>query len=94
MAAGVTSRLWEIGDIVDVLEAWEGNQKMKKRRDAFQTQWAAQFAVASELCRRNYKVALTLGNHPMIDLMVVSPNDAKFNVDVKGQYSDKPWGLQ
>jgi IS1 family transposase len=24
MAAGVTSRLWEIGDIVDVLEAWEG----------------------------------------------------------------------
>jgi len=23
MAAGVTSRLWKIGDIVDVLEAWE-----------------------------------------------------------------------
>lgn len=23
MAAGVTSRLWEIGDIVGVLEAWE-----------------------------------------------------------------------
>jgi hypothetical protein len=23
MAAGVTSRLWEIGDIVDMLEAWE-----------------------------------------------------------------------
>ena len=23
MAAGVTDRLWEIGDIVDVLEAWE-----------------------------------------------------------------------
>jgi hypothetical protein len=23
MVAGVTSRLWEIGDIVDVLEAWE-----------------------------------------------------------------------
>jgi len=23
MAAGVTRRLWEIGDIVDVLEAWE-----------------------------------------------------------------------
>ncbi len=27
MAAGVTSRLWEIGDIVDVLEAWEGRAK-------------------------------------------------------------------
>lgn len=23
MAAGVTDRLWEIGDIVNVLEAWE-----------------------------------------------------------------------
>jgi hypothetical protein len=23
MAAGVTKRLWEIGDMVDVLEAWE-----------------------------------------------------------------------
>ena len=27
MAAGVTSRLWEIGDIVDALEAWEGTQE-------------------------------------------------------------------
>jgi IS1 family transposase len=26
MAAGVTSRLWEIGDIVDVLEAWEAKK--------------------------------------------------------------------
>jgi hypothetical protein len=25
MAAGVTKRLWEIGDIVDVLEAWENS---------------------------------------------------------------------
>jgi hypothetical protein len=23
MAAGVTKRLWEIGDMVDVLETWE-----------------------------------------------------------------------
>jgi hypothetical protein len=23
MAAGVTKRLWEISDVVDVLEAWE-----------------------------------------------------------------------
>ena len=27
MAAGVTKRLWEIGDIVDVLEAWEKRQQ-------------------------------------------------------------------
>jgi hypothetical protein len=26
MAAGVTKRLWEIGDIVDVLEAWEASR--------------------------------------------------------------------
>ena len=26
MAAGLTSRLWEIGDILDVLEAWEGRR--------------------------------------------------------------------
>ncbi len=26
MAAGVTDRLWSVGDIVNVLEAWEGNQ--------------------------------------------------------------------
>jgi hypothetical protein len=25
MAAGVTKRLWEVGDMVDVLEAWEQN---------------------------------------------------------------------
>jgi hypothetical protein len=25
MAAGVTMRLWEIGDIVEMLEAWEVN---------------------------------------------------------------------
>jgi hypothetical protein len=26
LLANVTKRLWEIGDIVDVLEAWEGAQ--------------------------------------------------------------------
>jgi hypothetical protein len=29
MAAGVTDRLWEMGDIVDVLEAWEAAQQTK-----------------------------------------------------------------
>jgi hypothetical protein len=28
MAPGVTSQLWEIGDIVDVLETWEGHSKL------------------------------------------------------------------
>jgi hypothetical protein len=39
-----------------------------------QTQWAAQFAVASELCKRGYEVSFTMGNTtPIADLMVVSP---------------------
>ena len=35
----------------------------KKRQN--QTQWTAQFAVASELCKRGYEVAFTMGNHPV-----------------------------
>jgi hypothetical protein len=31
MAAGVTDRLWEIGDIVAVLEAWEAKEKRDAR---------------------------------------------------------------
>jgi hypothetical protein len=27
MAAGVTDHLWEIGDVVGVLEAWEASQQ-------------------------------------------------------------------
>lgn len=60
---------------------------------AHQTQWAAQFAVASELCKRGYEVAFTSGyNTPIADLMVVSPIDKEmFLVDVKGLYRKNPW---
>jgi hypothetical protein len=30
MAAGVTNRLWNVGDIVDVLERWERQQEYKR----------------------------------------------------------------
>lgn len=58
-----------------------------------QTQWAAQFAVASELCKRGYEVAFTSGHTtPIADLMVVSPIDKEmFLVDVKGLYRKNPW---
>ena len=49
-------------------------QAQKERQSAHRTQWAARFAVASELCKRGYQVALTMGIHPVADLMVVSPN--------------------
>jgi len=64
---------------------------IKKRHSGYQTQWAAQFAVASELCKRGYQVALTMGNHPAKDLMVISPNGMPFSVDVKGQYRRGFW---
>jgi hypothetical protein len=59
-----------------------------------QTQWAAQFAVASELCRRGHQVAFTMGNHPKIDLMVLSPKGTPYVIDVKGQYKTNPWPVK
>ena len=64
---------------------------IKKRHSPHQTQWAAQFAVASELCKRDYQVALTMGNHPRVDLMVISPSGTKFAVDVKGLHKRNWW---
>jgi hypothetical protein len=64
---------------------------MKERHSSHQTQWAAQFAVASELCKRGYQVALTLGNHPAVDLMVQSPKGVQFTIDVKGLYKSNFW---
>jgi hypothetical protein len=49
-----------------------------------QTQWAAQFAVASELCKRGYEVAFTSGHTtPIADLMVVSPKEKQMYASVK-----------
>lgn len=57
----------------------------------YQTQWAAQFFAAAELSRRGYLVSLTLGNAPAVDLVVVSPNQRQFMVDVKGLASRNFW---
>ena len=64
---------------------------MAERRSSHRTQWAAQFAVASELCKQGYQVALTLGNHPDVDLMAESPKGVQFKIDVKGQYKPGFW---
>jgi hypothetical protein len=68
-----------------------GTTGAQSRRSVHQTQWAAQFAVASELCKRGYEVALTMGNHPTTDIMVSSPGGARFGVDVKGAYKRNFW---
>jgi hypothetical protein len=66
------------------------------RQRGHQTQWAAQFAVASELCKRGYEVSFTMGNTaPVADLMVVSPVQREmFLIDVKGLYRPNPWLLK
>lgn len=66
------------------------------RQRGHQTQWAAQFAVASELCKRGYEVSFTMGNTaPVADLMVVSPIQREmFLIDVKGLYRANPWLLK
>lgn len=59
-----------------------------------QTQWAAQFAVASELCKRGYEVSFTLGHDtPLADLVVVSPGQMHFLIDVKGLAAENYWQI-
>lgn len=60
------------------------------------TQWAAQFAVASELCKRGYDVGFTMGhNTPLADLFVIAPDGkTTFLVDVKGQTTKNFWRIR
>ena len=64
---------------------------VEPRRAVHRTQWAAQFAVASELCKHGYEVAFTMGNHPTVDIMVRSPHGQAFGIDVKGLYKPNWW---
>ena len=66
----------------------------RERRSAQRTHWAAQLAVASELCKRGYEVAVTMGMHPVFDLMVVSPKGMPLLIDVIGQYKKNVWPVR
>jgi hypothetical protein len=46
--------------------------------------WAGTYAVAAELSRRGYDVALTVGNTRGFDLFCASPSGKTFKVEVKG----------
>jgi hypothetical protein len=72
------------------------NETAKQKRSVHRTQWAAQFAVASELCKRGYEVSFTMGNStPLADIMAVSPlTKQMFLVDVKGLYRSNPWVIK
>lgn len=68
---------------------------MEKQQKRHFTQWSGQFAVASELCKRGYDVAFTMGNStPLADLMVVSPGQTSFLIDVKGQRGPSFWQVK
>ena len=67
---------------------------MTNQAKRYQTQWATQFYAAAELTRRGYLVSLTFGNAPVADLLVVSPNNIHFMVDVKGQSTKNFWLIQ
>jgi hypothetical protein len=47
-------------------------------------------AVASELSRRSYNAAITLGNTPTLDLICTSPSGTPFTVQVKST-SSRNW---
>lgn len=64
---------------------------MSTDRKRYRTQWAAQFYAAAELTRRGYLVSFTLGNAPVVDLLVVSPKNEHFMIDVKGLSSKNFW---
>jgi hypothetical protein len=49
-----------------------------------QSEWSATYAVAAELTRRGYRVGWPMGNAPVKDLLVESPDGLHFYVDVKG----------
>ena len=106
MAADLSEHIWSFEEIATMAngyaptpgEAWslheERELNMKEQHSTHQTQWAAQFGVASELCKRGYLVALTVGNHPAVDLMVMSPEGKPFSIDVKGLYKKNFWVIK
>lgn len=65
--------------------------KQHRTYSRYSTQWAGQFYVAAELCKREFLVSFTLGNAEQTDLMVKSPNGKSFRVEVKTQRTVNFW---
>jgi hypothetical protein len=57
----------------------------------YDTQWAGQFYVAYELCRRGYRIALTHGNMPQTDIIATSPKGRSFRIEVKSMRGKNFW---
>lgn len=64
-------------------------------RKGYKTQWVGQYAVASELTRRNNFVSMPLGNIPDLDLQCQnSYSKRKFSVQVKSLSSKTSFPIQ
>jgi hypothetical protein len=59
-------------------------------RSRHHTGWAGALGVASELSRRSYDAAITLGNTPALDLICSSSGQKRFTVQVKSN-TTKTW---
>ncbi|HZL63727.1 MAG TPA: hypothetical protein VFD50_02105 [Thermoleophilia bacterium] len=60
------------------------------KRSRHHTGWSGALGVASELSRRGYDAAITLGNTPSLDLICSSPGRKRFTVQVKSN-TTKTW---
>jgi len=47
------------------------------------SKWSGQFFAAAELTRRGYRVSITSGNAPSMDIVAVSAKSSQFKVEVK-----------
>jgi hypothetical protein len=65
--------------------------KQHQNFNRYSTQWAGQFYVAAELCKREFLVSFPLGNARETDLVVKSPKGMAFRVEVKTQRTENFW---
>lgn len=65
--------------------------KQHRTYSRYSTQWAGQFYVAAELCKREFLMSFPLGYAKETDLMVTSPKGTAFRVEVKTQRTRNFW---
>jgi hypothetical protein len=65
------------------------NRSVRKIVNKEMVNIAAEFAVASELCRRNIYVKPILKNLKRTDLLILSKNGNQINIEVKGKQSSQ-----
>ena len=57
--------------------------------DKYHLGMAGEYAVCSELCKREYDASITLGNAKAVDIMVFRPNNSYCRIEVKTSQTTK-----